>query len=111
MADRPRRDESQEESFALMERLAAGDTAALEGLYERWGGPVLSFIERMCGNRVTAEDLLQEVFLRVWRAAPRYQPTAKFSTWLFQIARNATLNELEKRTRRPRPLGLDTADS
>src|SRR5687768_3667490 len=100
MADlRPRGDDPQQESFALMARLAAGDSSALEGLYERWGGPVLSFVERMCGDRATAEDLLQEVFVRVWRAAPRYEPTAKFSTWLFQVARNATLNELEKRSR------------
>ncbi len=99
-----------DESFALMARLGAGDETALAALYERWAGPLLAFIERMCGDRATAEDILQEVFLRVWRAAPRYQPTARFSTWLFQVARNAWLNEREKMLRRPRSLEMDAAD-
>lgn len=87
-----------------MERLARGDETALAELYERWAGPLLHFIERMCGDRATAEDVLQDVFLRVWRAAPNYRPTARFSTWLFQVARNAWLNEHEKGRRRPRSL-------
>lgn len=98
-----------DESAQLMARLAAGDTAALGSLYERWSGPLVNFLFRMCGDRALSEDLLQDVFLRVWRAAPTYQPTARYSTWLFQVARNAWLNEREKRLRRPRPLGLDAA--
>ena len=89
-----------------MERLAQGDENALADLYRRWAKPLLNFLYGMCGDRTLAEDLLQEVFLRVWRAAPRYQPTAKYSTWLFQIARNHWLNEREKRMRRPRPMSL-----
>lgn len=101
----PPRDESAE----LMLRLAAGDEAALAQLYERWSGPLVNFLHRMCRDRALAEDLLQDVFLRVWRAAPTYQPTARYSTWLFQVARNAWLNEREKLSRRPRPLGMDAA--
>jgi RNA polymerase sigma-70 factor (ECF subfamily) len=90
-----------------MERLAVGDESALEELYERWSGPLLSFLYGMCRDRALSEDLMQGVFLKVWRAAPRYQPLAKFSTWLFQIARNHWLNEREKIMRRIRPVSLD----
>ena len=99
------------QSVALMQRCARGDEQALAALYDRWAGPLLHFIERMCRDRATAEDLVQEVFLRVWRAAPRYEPTAKYSTWLFQVARNAWLNEREKLLRRPAPMDIDGADS
>jgi len=90
-----------------MERLAVGDESALEDLYERWSGPLLSFLYGMCRDRALSEDLMQGVFLKVWRAAPRYKPLAKFSTWLFQIARNHWLNEREKKMRRIRPISLD----
>lgn len=96
---------------ALMERCAKGDERALAALYDRWANPLLSFVERMCRDRAQAEDVVQEVFVRVWRAAPRYLPTAKFSTWLFQIARNAWLNEREKQLRRPTPLDIESPDA
>ncbi len=92
-----------------MERLAAGDESALAELYERWSRPLLSFLYGMCRDRDLAEDLMQGVFVKVWRAAPRYEPLAKFSTWLFQIARNHWLNEREKKLRRIRPSSLDSA--
>jgi RNA polymerase sigma-70 factor (ECF subfamily) len=90
-----------------MERLAVGDESALEELYERWSRPLLSFLYGMCRDRTFSEDLMQGVFVKVWRAAPRYRPIAKFSTWLFQIARNHWLNEREKKLRRIRPVSLD----
>ena len=90
-----------------MRRLAAGDDAALSDLYRRWSRPLLHFLNGMCGDRTLAEDLVQEVFVRVWRAAPRYEPTAKFSTWLFHVARNHWLNEREKRMHRIRPISLE----
>lgn len=98
------------DAAALMARCARGDEQALAALYDRWAGPLLGFLERMCRDRSLAEDMVQETFVRVWRAAPRYQPTAKFSTWLFQIARNAWLNEREKRLRRPTPVEIETQD-
>jgi len=97
----------QEHSVRCMERLAVGDESALEELYERWSRPLLSFLYGMCRDRALCEDLMQGVFLKVWRAAPRYRPIAKFSTWLFQIARNHWLNEREKKMRRIRPVSLD----
>jgi RNA polymerase sigma-70 factor (ECF subfamily) len=90
-----------------MRRLAQGDEAALSDLFARWGRPLHRFLQGMCGDATLADDLVQEVFVRVWRAAPRYEPTAKFSTWLFHIARNHWLNEREKRMHRIRPLSLD----
>lgn len=102
-----RRSADQEHSVRCMERLAVGDESALEELYERWSRPLLSFLYGMCRDRALCEDLMQGVFLKVWRAAPRYRPIAKFSTWLFQIARNHWLNEREKKLRRIRPVSLD----
>lgn len=90
-----------------MRRLAGGDEAALAELHARWAKPLHRFLVSMCLDRSLAEDLTQEVFVRVWRAAPRYEPTAKFSTWLFHIARNHWLNEREKRMHRIRPVSLD----
>ena len=77
-----------------------GDETALADLYGRWSGPVTRFLERMVQERGTAEELMQEAFLRVHRARDRYRPEARFSTWLFQIARNLALNELDRARRR-----------
>ena len=100
--------QSNVDDVRCMERLAQGDQTALEELYARWSRPLLHFLYRMCSDRALSEDLLQGVFLRVWRAAPSYEPLAKFSTWLFQIARNHWLNEREKKLRRLRPVSLDS---
>ena len=98
-----------DESIRCMQRLAQGDERALAELHGRWARPLMAFLAGMCGDRSLAEDLTQEVFVRVWRAAPRYEPTAKFSTWLFHIARNHWLNEREKRMHRVRAFSLDQA--
>lgn len=86
----------------LMLAYRAGDASALSDLYARWAGPLLRYLERMVQERATAEELMQESFLRVHRARDRYRPEARFSTWLFQIGRNLALNELD-RARRKRP--------
>ncbi len=83
-----------------MARVRDGDRSAFEALYSRFGSPVMRFLFRLCGDRELAEDLTQEVFVRVWRAAPRWQPLGKVSTWLFQIAKRVWWNEGAKRTRR-----------
>ncbi len=80
----------------------AGDDAAFEPLFERWGRPLLHYLQRMVKDAATAEELVQEAFLRVHRARDRYQPDAKFSTWLYRIGTNLALNEL-RRPRRARP--------
>lgn len=103
-------DPETQEAAEWMRRCARGDEQALAALYDRFTGPLLRFLERMCRDRATSEDLVQVVWMKVWDAAPRYEPTAKFTTWLFQIARNACLNELEKQGRRPTPVAIDGPD-
>ena len=84
-----------------------GDGEAFAALYDRWSGPVLRFLWHLSYDRDAAEDLMQETFLRAWRAAPRYEVRARFSTWLFQVARNLWLHEREKVLRRPPRVSLD----
>jgi len=90
-----------------MLRVRGGDAAAFEDLYGRWSGPILRYFYHLSYDRDAAEDLLQETFLRVWRAAPRYEVRARFSTWLFQIAKNLWINERAKVLRRPLKVSLD----
>jgi RNA polymerase sigma-70 factor (ECF subfamily) len=77
-----------------------GDRTAFDQLFGRWAGPMLRYLERMVRDASSAEDLLQETFLRVFRARERYQPEARFSTWLYTIATNLALNELRRPRRR-----------
>lgn len=91
----------EEPEAAWMRRVAAGDDAALQHLFDRWKLPLLSYFYRSLGSRAEAEDLALEVFVRLHRAAPDYRPTARFSTFLFQIARNLMLNEVRRRRRKP----------
>jgi len=83
---------------ALMQRVAAGDEPALAELLRRYERPLSSFLARSTGG-VDVDDLYQETWLRVVRAADRYDPARKFSTWLFQIA----VNLCRDRARRGRP--------
>ncbi|MFZ5862903.1 MAG: RNA polymerase sigma factor [Nitrospirota bacterium] len=77
---------------ALMLRVREGDRAAFDVLVERYRKPLMNVIARTIGRDADAEDLAQDVFVRVYRSAPRYEPTAKFSTWLYTIARRVCLN-------------------
>jgi RNA polymerase sigma-70 factor (ECF subfamily) len=81
----------------LMLRVKAGDRAAFEELYALYRKPLANFLYRLCWNRTLAEDLLQETFLRLWRAAPGYEPAARVSTYVFKIAHNLHLNEAARR--------------
>ena len=74
-------------------RVTTGDKRAFEVLIHRHQRSVLNFIFRFMGNRTDAEDLTQEVFLRVWKAAGIYKPDAKFTTWLYRIATNLCINK------------------
>ena len=76
----------------LMLDVKAGDQSPFELLLRKYRSPVVNFLYRMVGNSATAEDLAQEVFLRVYRARKQYIPGAKFTTWMFRIARNLALN-------------------
>jgi len=86
----------------LMLAFCAGDGTAFDSLFDRWGQPLLHYLERMVVDSATAEELVQEAFLRVYRAKERYRAEAKFSTWLYRIGTNLALNEL-RRPRRARP--------
>jgi RNA polymerase sigma-70 factor (ECF subfamily) len=84
----------------LMLAFRDGDEAAFDQLFHRWGGPLLRYMERMVGDAATAEELVQEAFFRVHKAKERYEPKARFSTWLYRIATNLALNELKRPRRR-----------
>jgi RNA polymerase sigma-70 factor, ECF subfamily len=78
----------------LMLDVKAGDEASFDLLLRRYRTPLVNFLCRMVRDAATAEDLAQEVFLRVYRARKQYSPTAKFTTWLFRIATNLALNSI-----------------
>jgi len=84
----------------LMLRVRRGDRQAFRELVERHQRGVIQTIYRAIGDAWEAEDLAQRVFVQVWRSAARYQPTAKFTTWLFTIVHNTILNERRRRARR-----------
>jgi RNA polymerase sigma-70 factor (ECF subfamily) len=83
----------------LMRRVQRGDREAFAHLVERYQRPIYNFILRMVRDETEAEDLTQTTFVQVWRSARRYRVSAKFSTWLYTIARNLSLNELRRRSR------------
>src|SRR6266536_2166817 len=78
----------------LMLRVKEGDGASFGILLEKHRSPVVHFLFRMVQNQAVAEELAQEVFLRVYRSRGTYEPTAKFTTWLFRIATHLALNAL-----------------
>jgi RNA polymerase sigma-70 factor (ECF subfamily) len=78
----------------LMLRVKGGDDASFGVLLEKHRNPVIHFLYRMVQNPAVAEELAQEVFLRVYRSRASYEPTAKFTTWLFRIATHLALNSL-----------------
>src|ERR1051325_6280174 len=86
---------------ALMLRVKQGDTVAFTELVEKYKQPVMNLVCRTIRDATEAEDIAQNVFVQAFKAAPRYKSTAKFSTWLFTIARNLCLNEIRRRTRHP----------
>jgi len=88
------------QSEDLMVAVASGDTFAFEILVRRHRNMVLNIVYRFIGNRTDAEDLAQDVFLRVWQAAGRYRPTAKFTTWIYRITANLCINEVKAARRR-----------
>jgi RNA polymerase sigma-70 factor (ECF subfamily) len=83
-----------ERDAQLMLRVKEGDDASFAALLERYRAPVSHFIYRMVQNQHIAEELAQDVFLRVYRARKGYEPNAKFTTWLFRIATHIALNAI-----------------
>src|SRR3954471_1339620 len=97
------------EDIRLMSLASAGDMKAFEQLVERHQRMVVGTVGRMLGTNSDAEDIAQQVFVRVWKNLKRYEPRAKFTTWLLKITRNLVFNELRRRSRHPAvPLQSET---
>ena len=96
------------EDEILVRRVAAGDERALGGLYDRYAGLVYGAGTRYLGDRGQAEDLVQDVFLSVWRNAGRFDPSrASFSTWVYRITRNRATDLVRRRKARVRTVDAD----
>jgi RNA polymerase sigma-70 factor, ECF subfamily len=96
----------------VMLRVKAGDESAFDYLVQKYRRPLVSFMYRMARNAAAAEDLAQEVFLRVYRSRQTYEASAKFTTWLYRIATNLAVNHARD-TRHERPevtVSLDEPD-
>src|SRR5579863_7787322 len=93
----------------LMLRVRSGDAGSFEVLLNRYRLPLVSYFVRMVRDPALAEDLAQEVFLRVYQARQRYQPEARFTTWLYRIATNLALNAIRDRKADDAP-ALDDED-
>jgi len=96
----------------IMLRAKAGDQSAFDYLVQKYRRPMISFMYRMARNAAAAEDLAQEVFLRVYRSRASYEASAKFTTWLYRIATNLAVNHARD-TRHERPevqVSLDEPD-
>jgi RNA polymerase sigma-70 factor, ECF subfamily len=93
----------------LMLDVKAGDDASFNLLLQKYRTPLINFLFRMVRDSATAEDLAQEVFLRVYRARKQYSPSAKFTTWLFRIATNLALNSVRDNRHRQMDVSIDAS--
>jgi len=84
-----------------MQCVRQGDMKAFEQLVEKHQAKVIGTVAKMLGDVGDAEDIAQQVFVRIWNSSVRYEPSARFTTWLFTITRNLAFNELRRRKRRP----------
>jgi len=91
----------------LMQKVRDGDDRAFDLLINRYKKPLINFIYRMIHDPAMAEELAQEVFVKIYLARRRYTPTARFSTWLFTVATNTTLKQIRKSRRWVREADLD----
>ncbi|NIP96610.1 MAG: sigma-70 family RNA polymerase sigma factor [Akkermansiaceae bacterium] len=96
----PERVDDDAVDVSLMKEVAKGDHRAFEELVTRHQHAVVGTVAKMLNNASEAEDIAQQVFLRLWKCAPRYKPTAKFTTFLFTITRNLVFNESRRKQRR-----------
>jgi RNA polymerase sigma-70 factor, ECF subfamily len=91
----------------LMLDVKAGDEQSFELLLRKYRTPLVNFLYRMVRDSAAAEDLAQEVFLRVYRARKEYAPSAKFTTWMFRIATNLALNSVRDNRHRKMEISVD----
>jgi RNA polymerase sigma-70 factor (ECF subfamily) len=96
--------------FGVLRKAQRGDERAFSLIVRAYEVPVFNYVMRLVGDRALAEDLTQEVFIRVFQGLPKFSLRSKFTTWLFQVTKNRVLDELRARERRPRALvALDDA--
>ena len=88
--------------FGVLRKAQRGDERAFSIIVRAYQVPVFNYVLRLVGDRALAEDLTQEIFLRVYQGLPRFSLRSKFTTWLFQVAKNRVLDELRAVERRPR---------
>lgn len=101
---------SEPDDTELMMRIASGDERAFEMLVERHQALVMGVVMRMLRRKEDAEEIAQEVFVRAWRSASRYQPSSKFTTWLLTIARNLVFNAVRDNRHHARSVSMDEDD-
>jgi RNA polymerase sigma-70 factor (ECF subfamily) len=89
-------DEGNEEDLALMAKVARGDEDAFAKIVKKHQHAVLGTVAKMTNQSPDTEDIAQQVFIRLWKSAERYKPTAKFTTFLFTITKNLVLMQPEK---------------
>ena len=94
-------DPEDQEDKRLMVLVAGGDDDALRFLVERHHARIVAYLRTQVGSQTTAEELAMEVFIRLHRAAPRWRPEAKLTTYLIHIAHNLVLNEWRRKSRKP----------
>ena len=87
------------EDQILMLEVAQGNHSAISEIIDKWKDGLFRFFDRSLRNKADAEDLTQRVFIRIYQSASRYQPKAKFSTYLFTVARNMLIDEMKKKNR------------
>jgi RNA polymerase sigma-70 factor (ECF subfamily) len=96
--------------FGVLRKAQRGDERAFSLIVRAYEVPVFNYVMRLVGDRALAEDLTQEVFIRVFQGLPKFSLRSKFTTWLFQVTKNRVLDELRASERRPRGLvALDDA--
>jgi RNA polymerase sigma-70 factor (ECF subfamily) len=88
--------------LTVLRRAQRGDERAFSLLVRAYEVPVYNYVLRMVGDRALAEDLTQEVFMRIYQSLPSFSLRCRFTTWLFQVAKNRVIDELRARERRPR---------
>jgi RNA polymerase sigma-70 factor (ECF subfamily) len=88
--------------YGVLKKAQRGDERAFNIIVRAYEGPVFNYVLRLVGDRSLAEDLTQEVFLRVFQGLPSFSLRSKFTTWLFQVTKNRVLDELRAVERRPR---------
>ena len=88
--------------FGVLRKAQRGDERAFNLIVRAYETPVYNYVLRLVGDRALAEDLTQEVFLRVYQGLPKFSLRCRFTTWLFQVTKNRVLDELRANERRPR---------